>query len=193
MIRVCVVDDHPALRTGLSTVIRSEIGMEFAGAVSRPDEALTLVERVRPDVILVDYQLPGEDGILLCQRLKTLPRPPKILVYSAYSDSALAIPAVVAGADGITNKAALADDLLDTIRRIARGRRAIPPIPGSLVEASAAKLEPSEVPIFSMVMDHTPRGEIARSLGIEEQELAARLRGILSKLRVETPRVEVGW
>jgi DNA-binding NarL/FixJ family response regulator len=193
MIRVCVVDDHPALRTGLSTVIRSEIGMEFAGAASRPDEALTLVERVRPDVILVDYHLPGEDGILLCQRLKTLPRPPKVLVYSAYSDSALAIPAIVAGADGITNKAALADDLLDTIRRVARGRSAIPPISASLLEASAARLDPSDVPIFSMLMDRTPCREIVESIGMDERELGARLRAILFKLRVETPKLKIGW
>jgi DNA-binding NarL/FixJ family response regulator len=192
MIRVCVVDDHPALRTGLSTVIRSEIGMEFAGAATRPDEAVDLVERVRPDVILVDYQLPGEDGIALCQRLKDLRHPPKVVVYSAYSDSVLALPAVLAGADGVTNKAALADHLLDTIRRVARGRTAIPPISGALVEATAAKLGPADVFIFRMLMAHASRQEIAESIGIEERELGARLRAIVSKLRVEKPKVEIG-
>lgn len=189
MIRVCVVDDHPALRTGLWTVIRSEPGMGFAGSASGADEAVELVERVQPDVVLVDYQLPKEDGVLLCQRLKSLPQPPKVIVYSAYSDPSLAIPAIVAGADGITNKAALADELLNAIRQVARGRMVVPPLSTSLRETSAAKLDPDELPIFSMMMDRTPLPEVAEVMGLEERELRARLRTILSKLRVPTSKV----
>jgi two-component system response regulator DevR len=193
MIRVCVVDDHPALRTGLWAVIRCEPGMGFAGSASGSDEAVTLIERVRPDVVLVDYQLPEEDGILLCQRLKTLPDPPKVIVYSAYSDPALAIPAIVAGADGLTNKAVLADDLLDAIRLVARGRTVMPPIPTGLREASAAKLDPDELPIFSMMMDRTPLPEVAEVMGLEERKLRSRLNAMLGKLRVPTPRVTLRW
>jgi len=192
MIRVCVVDDHPALRTGLWTVIRCEPGMSFAGSASGPDEAVTLVERVRPDVVLVDYQLPKEDGILLCQRLKGLAGPPKVIVYSAYSDSTLAIPAIVAGADGITNKAALADELLNAIRLVAHGRTVIPQISTGLRETSAAKLDTVELPIFSMMMDRTPLPEVAQVLGLEERELRGRLRAMLGKLRVQTPKVTLG-
>jgi DNA-binding NarL/FixJ family response regulator len=188
MIRVCVVDDHPALRTGLWTVIRCEPGMNFAGSASEPDEAIELVERVRPDVALVDYQLPGEDGILLCQRLKNLSHPPKVIIYSAYSDPSLAIPAILAGADGITNKAGLADELLSSIREVARGRTVVPPIPGGLRETSAAKLEPEEHPIFSMMLDRTPFSEVAQVMGISESELRKRLRTMLGKLRVATQR-----
>jgi DNA-binding NarL/FixJ family response regulator len=191
MIRVCVVDDHPALRTGLWTVIRSEPGMEFEGSASGPDEALDLVELVRPDVVLVDYQLPKEDGLLLCQRLKALPEPPKVLVYSAYSNSALAIPAVLAGADGMVSKAAPADELLDSIGRVARGGTALPPISLELVGASAAKLDPEDVPIFSMLMDGTALSKIAEVMAVEEGELSARLRGMLGKLRVKTPALRL--
>jgi DNA-binding NarL/FixJ family response regulator len=191
MIRVCVVDDHPALRTGLWTVIRTEPGMVFEGSASGPDDALALVELVRPDVVLVDYQLPKEDGLLLCQRLKALPQPPKVLVYSAYSDSALAIPAVLAGADGMVSKAAPADELLDTIRRVARGCTLLPPMSPAVVGASAAKLDPDDVPIFSMMMDSTPLSKVAEVMGVEESELTVRLRGMLGKLRVETPKVRL--
>lgn len=191
MIRVCVVDDHPALRTGLWTVVRSEPGMEFEGSASGPDEGLHLVELVRPDVVLVDYQLPKEDGLQLCQRMKALPYPPKVVVYSAYSDSVLAIPAVLAGADGMVSKAAPADELLDTIRRVARGRTALPPISPTLVGASAAKLDPGDVPIFSMMMDGTSLSKVAEVMGVEDGELSARLRGMLGKLRVETRKVRL--
>jgi DNA-binding NarL/FixJ family response regulator len=192
MIRVCVVDDHPALRTGLWTVIRSEPGMEFEGSASGPDEALDLVGLVRPDVVLVDYQLPKGDGLLLCQQLKALPDPPKVLIYSAYSDSALAIPAVLAGADGMASKAAPADELLDTIRQVARGRTALPPISPTLVGASAAKLDPDDVPIFSMMMDSTPLSKVAEVMGVDEAELGVRLRRMLGKLRVATHKVRLG-
>jgi DNA-binding NarL/FixJ family response regulator len=186
MIRVCVVDDHPALRTGLWTVIQNEPGMQFAGSVSRPDEGLALAQRVHPDVVLVDYQLPREDGIVLCQRLKALPDAAKVLVYSAYSDPALAILAIVAGADGILSKAALADELLDTIRLVVRGRTVMPPIPTGLLEASAAKLDPSDVAIFYMIMNGIPLSEVAEVVGIEMRELGTRLRTMLGRLRVET-------
>jgi two-component system response regulator DevR len=193
MIRVCVVDDHPALRTGLWTVIRCEPGMDFAGSAPGADEGVTLVERVRPDVVLVDYQLPREDGTLLCQRLKSLPDPPKVIVYSAYSDPTLAIPAILAGADGITNKAVLADELLNAIRLVARGRTVLPPISTGLREVSAAKLDPDELPIFSMLMDRTPLQEVAQVIGLEEHELRGRLWAMLGKLRVPTPKVTLGW
>jgi DNA-binding NarL/FixJ family response regulator len=191
MIRVCVVDDHPALRTGLWTVIRSEPGMVFEGSASGADEALELIGQVRPDVVLVDYQLPKEDGLLLCQRLKALRDPPKVLVYSAYSDSALAIPALLAGADGMVSKAAPADELLDTIRRVARGRTALPPISPALIGASAAKLDPEDVPIFSMMMDSTSLSQVAEVMGVEEGELSAHLRAILGKLKVQTPKARL--
>jgi DNA-binding NarL/FixJ family response regulator len=187
VIRVFVVDDHPALRTGLWTVIRGEPGMEFAGSAPGGEEALEGVRNMRPDVVLVDYQLQHEDGIALSRRLKSLPDPPNVLVFSAYSESILAINAILAGADGVTSKGVLADELLDTIRLVARGRRAMPPIPPSLLQASASRLDAEDLPIFSMMMDHTPLPAIADALGIAESELSARLGAMLGKLRVGTP------
>ncbi len=189
MIRVFVVDDHPALRMGLWTVIRGEPGMEFAGSAPEPATALEQVRRLRPDVVLVDYQLAREDGIALSRRLKALPDPPKVLVFSAYSDAALAITATLAGADGVASKGALADELLDTIRLVARGRSSMPPISQGLLETSAAKLDPEDLPIFSMVMDHTPLPEIADVMRIDEREVSARLEVMLAKLRVQTPQM----
>ncbi len=192
MIRVSVVDDHPAVRTGLWTVIRCEPGMTFGGSASSSEEAVELIERVRPDVVLVDYQLPREDGILLCQRLKSLSDPPKVIIYSAYSAPSLAIPAILAGADGMSSKAALADELLNAIRLVARGQKVLPPIPSGLREASASKLDPEDMPIFSMIMERTPIKDIAEVTGLSEAELGGRLRAILGRVRVPTARVSLG-
>jgi DNA-binding NarL/FixJ family response regulator len=166
--------------------------MEFAGSAAGPEEAIALLKRVRPDVVLIDYQLPGEDGILLCRRLKEMAHAPRVLIYSAYSDPALAIAANLAGADGVASNAALADELLDTIRLVARGRPAMPLIPPAMLEASVAKLDPEDVPIFSMMMHRTPRSEVAATVGIDERELGVRQKAILVKLRVEAPRARLG-
>jgi DNA-binding NarL/FixJ family response regulator len=115
-----------------------------------------------------------------------------VLIYSAYSDPALAIAATLAGADGVASKAALADELLDTIRAVARGQSAMPLIPPTLLEATASKLNPEDVPIFSMIMHRTPRSEVAKTIGLGESELGARLKAMLITLRVETPRAGVG-
>jgi DNA-binding NarL/FixJ family response regulator len=101
--RILFVDDHPAVRAGLASVLRGEPGMVVVGAAGRPAEAVTKVTLTSPDVVLVDYQLPDYDGLVLCQQLKSLPEPPAVLVYSAYADGSLAIAAMVAGAEGVLN------------------------------------------------------------------------------------------
>ena len=70
MIRVLVFDDHPALRAGLRAVLGAEPGFVLAGTAGTAEELLPLVRRTRPDVVLLDYHVPGADGLQLCQRLK---------------------------------------------------------------------------------------------------------------------------
>jgi DNA-binding NarL/FixJ family response regulator len=120
--RVLIVDDHPALRAGLATVLRMEPGMVVVGAASRASEAVRKVKLSWPEVVLVDYQLPDADGLALCQQLKVIAESPAVLIYSAYADGSLAIAAMVAGADGLVNKAAPAAELIDALRN-SRPRR----------------------------------------------------------------------
>ena len=92
MIRIAIVDDHPALRAGLRTVIDAEPGLVFAGESNGQEESLwPLLRRTRPDLVLLDYHLPESDGLQLCYRIKRQITPPKVLVYSAYASPALAL------------------------------------------------------------------------------------------------------
>jgi DNA-binding NarL/FixJ family response regulator len=85
-------------------------------------------------VAIVDYQLPGRSGLWLSRKLKHLPEPPSVLIYSAFSDYMLAAACVVAEADGLLSKAALGSDLYAAIRRAANGTSRRPPVPPSLAD-----------------------------------------------------------
>ena len=113
MIRVLLVDDHPAMRTGLAAVLAAEPGMVVLGAAASAEELSPALNRTKPDVVLLDYHLPSSDGLVLCRMLKRAVPAPGVLLYSAYADASLAIPAILAGADGLLNKAAPAKELYD--------------------------------------------------------------------------------
>jgi DNA-binding NarL/FixJ family response regulator len=133
-------------------------------------------------VVLVDYRLPGDNGLLLCHRLQSLQQPPRVLVYSAYPEAELAVPALLAGADGVISKAAPPDALVTAIRNVFKGRPVFPHIGPERLRASAARLEAEEIAILGMRVDRTPVGEIAGTLGIERQQLDNRLRTMITRL-----------
>src|SRR5689334_15494390 len=104
MIRVAIADDHPAVRVGLQAALRAEPGLVPVGMAGTPAELEPLLYRTRPDVVLLDYHLPNADGLTICRRLKADPPAPAVLLYSAFADESLTVPALVAGADGIVHK-----------------------------------------------------------------------------------------
>jgi DNA-binding NarL/FixJ family response regulator len=193
VIRVFVVDDHPAVRAGISTMLNAEPGLEFAGAAQDARQALQSIGTVRPDVALIDYKLPAENGLVLCHRVKQLPHAPGVLIYTGLHHSSLGVAAAVAGANGVLTKTAAPDELLDAIRLVARGRIIMPAATAERVRASAAKLDPDDVPIFGMLMQHTPGTEIAATLKIDGEHLSSRVGRMLGRLVVDTtaPRSRV--
>lgn len=187
MIRLLIVDDHPAMRAGLTAVLRAEPGIVPLGAASGADDLEPALRRTQPDVVLLDYHLPGTDGLQLARRLKRRTPAPKVLLYSAWADASLVVPAVLAGADGLLNKSAPAPELYDALRAVSRGERVLPPVPQELREAAAAELDPVDLPILSMMLEGTPPNEIAQTLRIDPTELSRRLDAMIATLRVEVP------
>jgi DNA-binding NarL/FixJ family response regulator len=187
MIRVLLVDDHIALRAGLMAVLGAEPGIVPVDAASSESDLWPALRRTRPDVVLLDYHLAGRDGLALCRQVKRTLPPPKVLLYSAYADASLAIPALLAGADGVVHKGAPAGELYEALRLVARGRRVLPPLSRELLDAAAERLHPADLPVLGLVLDETPRGEIARTLRLEPRALDATLERMLDRLRVEVP------
>jgi DNA-binding NarL/FixJ family response regulator len=181
--RVLVVDDHSAVRSGIEALLAGEPDFEPVGTASGAAEALALARQARPDVAIVDFQLGDSDGLALCRQLKELPEPVRVVVYSAYADGPLALAGVIAGADGVVHKAALATELCDAVRAVAAGRRMIPPAAPGAQAVVAARLDPQDLPILAMLIDGTEPDEIAKVLGMQPRWLAARRWAMLERLR----------
>jgi DNA-binding NarL/FixJ family response regulator len=182
-IRVLVVDDHPAVRDGLRGVIAADPELNPIATAATGRDALARARHLEPDVVVVDYHLPDRDGLSLALRLKALEPPPAVLVYSADADPPMAIGAIVAGAEGIAGKGSPSDELRYAIRWIADGGRWMPEIPPAALNRMAARLEPEDKPILSMLLHATPPTEVADVLGITEKWLHARRWAMLARLR----------
>lgn len=185
MIRLLIVDDHPAMRAGLTAVLRAEPGIVPLGTASSEDDLGSMMQRTKPDVVLLDYHLPGADGLKLCRRLKREIPAPAVLLYSAYADSAMVVPAILAGADGLLNKSAPAPELFDALRAVARGDRVLPPVPRELLESAGTRVEPEDMPILAMMIDGTPIDEVADALRQPIPDIARRVDTMIEQLRVE--------
>jgi DNA-binding NarL/FixJ family response regulator len=182
-IRVLLVDDHPAVRVGLRELIAAEPDLTPVAAAASAREGLAQATALAPKVAIVDHHLPDHNGLTLTQRLKTLPDPPGVLVYSAYADPAMVIGAIVAGADGIAAKTAHGDEICDAVRAIAAGHSVLPAVSAAALSAIAARLDPADTPILGMLVHRTPPKEIAEVLAIGEDWLDARRWAILQQLR----------
>lgn len=182
--RVLLVDDHPAVRAGLVAVLRGEPGLVPVGSARTAEEAVWAARRTNPDLALVDYHLGGADGLSLCRRLKALEQPPRVVIYSAFADTGLAIPAALAGADGLLDKTAPTEELFRAIRAAGRGQRTVPSVGPAARAATAAKLDAEDIPILSMLMHGTPLAEIADVLQMPESAVEERLTSMLERLRV---------
>lgn len=187
MIRIALLDDHPAMRAGLSTVLAVEPGFVPVSAAASAEELWETLDRERPDVLLLDYHLPGGDGLTICRRVKQRGETPRVVIYSAYADASLAVPAILAGADGIAHKAMPAMELYDVLRRVARGERVMPPITRDVLHEAAAKLDPEDQPVLTMLMDATPPSEVADILGVPAEAMGRRIERLIGRLRVRTP------
>lgn len=124
MIRVLVVDDHPAVRAGLEAMLRHEPGFRCIGAADSADALRPMVRRTQPDVVLLDVRLGGDDGIALCRELREAPDAPAVVMLTADAEPGVASAAEAAGAAATLDKAADLDQLLDALRLATRQRAA---------------------------------------------------------------------
>jgi DNA-binding NarL/FixJ family response regulator len=191
-IRVLVVDDHPAVRAGLLSMLGDEPGIEPAGAAASAAEAheAWLAASDRVDVVLADYHLPDEDGLSLCLWLKSADAPPAVIIYSAFADETLGLPAVVAGADGLVGKSTDPVEVSEVVRAVAAGERRLPPVSHPVAADLGARLAAGDLPILGMLRHGVPAADIAGTLGIEPSVVATRRWAMLEELLAAPERLE---
>ncbi len=184
MIRVLVVDDHPAVRTGVEAVLRSEPGLVPVGACGTLEEARAAIESAGPTVVVMDYELRDGNGLELC--FDRVAQQTRLLVYSAYGERILTAAALLAGAGGLLHKSAGANELCDAIRTVARGIPLFTPLAREVLDVCAIRLEPEDLPILGMLVEGTPRGDVAEVMRLEEPVLEQRLYAMVQRLRPAT-------
>jgi DNA-binding NarL/FixJ family response regulator len=182
MSTLTIVDDHAAVRAGLAALIEPEPGLEVVALAGDADAALAAAERHAPDLALVDFHLPGEDGLSLCLRLEALRPRPRTVLYSAFADDLLAVLAAVAGADALVPKSSDPALLLDALHAVASGERVPATATPAALNAVGAALDPEDLPVLGMLVHGVPTAEVADTLGMAPGWLLARRWAILHRL-----------
>jgi DNA-binding NarL/FixJ family response regulator len=182
--RIAIVDPQPAVRAGLTMLLRTEPGLVPVGAASGADDGFELVDRLRPNVVLLEHHLLEGDGLALCRRLKTLPHEPRVIIYTSETD---ALMARVAGADGLVDKAAEPAELFEAIRVVARGGSVLPPLDRQELDAAAHVIDPEDLALLAMLVDGTSAGDVADTLRLDRRKIGRRIERMLGRLRAGTP------
>ncbi len=183
-IRVLTVDDHPLLREGIAAVIEGQDDMTLAGEASSGAEAIARHRELRPDVTLMDVQMPGMNGIDAIRAIRTECPDARIIVLTTYEGDALASRAIKAGAVGYLLKGMLRKELLETIRAVHAGRRRIPTeIAIELAHQHAADmLTARETEVLQLVASGHANKAIADRLVISEETVKTHMKSIMAKL-----------
>jgi DNA-binding NarL/FixJ family response regulator len=183
-IRVLVVDDHPAVRAGLCLLVDAEPGMHAVGSVPDAFGVAPAVHATGPDVVLMDYQLPGADGISLCRALRRGSAAPAVLLYTAFADESMLVPARLAGVGAIADKGLEPRALALLIRRLAAGEALLDEVTPELLDAAAAGVGPADEPILRAMAGGLPPARVAASAGLTLEELDGRVEAMLERLVV---------
>lgn len=183
-IRLLIADDHPLLREGVAAVIATRRDMQLVGEAVDGQDVIEKFRLLRPDVTLMDIQMPRLDGIQAIDAIRALNPEARIIVLTTYKGDVQALRALRAGASGYLLKGMLRTELLDTILAVHAGRRCIPAaVAGEIAEhAVDDALSLREIEILRQVADGNSNREVAVRLGITEETVKAHMRSILAKL-----------
>lgn len=183
-IRVLCVDDHPLVRDGIAFALMRQSDMELVGEATNGEEAIAEYRRLRPDVTLMDLQLPVLNGLEAITRIRVdFPRA-RFVVLTTYSGDVQASRAFKAGAVGYLLKNMLRTELVNTIRDVHAGLRRIPAdIATSLAERlSADDLSDREVEVLRSVAAGNSNKIVANQLAISEDTVKGHMKNIMAKL-----------
>jgi DNA-binding NarL/FixJ family response regulator len=189
-IRLVVADDHPIVRAGISGLVATQPDFELVGEAANGADAIAVTLRTRPDVLLVDLQMPGVDGIAAMRAvLAELPQL-RVLVLTTYDSDGDLLRAVEAGATGYLLKETPSEELFRAIRATARGESALSPSVASRLVGRARRpaeqgLSPRELEVLTLVARGTSNKLIARDLRISETTVKTHLLHIFTKLGVD--------
>jgi DNA-binding NarL/FixJ family response regulator len=183
-IRIALVDDHPILRQGIAALISDQPDLQLVGHASNGLEAIEQFRLHRPDVMLMDLQMPGMNGIDAMSAIRGEFPDARFVVLTTYTGDVQIVRALKAGARAYLLKSLLHRELLDTIRSVHAGNKRIPPeIAAELADHAADdQLTPREIEVLRLVAAGNANKIVADRLSITEETVKAHVKNILSKL-----------
>ena len=199
MIRVLVAEDHAVVRSGLLQLLGNVAEVEVVGAASDGEEAVALAAAERPDVVLMDLEMPTLDGIEATRRIRAADESVNVVVLTAFSDRRRILDAIDAGAVGYLLKDAEPEELIRGLEAAARGESPLDPKAAqALVAARAAQgtdpeLTPREREVLALLADGLPNKLIARRLEISEKTVKAHLTNIFHRIGVSDRTQAALW
>ncbi|HSV86923.1 MAG TPA: response regulator transcription factor [Levilinea sp.] len=196
-IRVLVADDHPVVRNGIRNLLEKAVDIEVLGEASTGGETLSLVQALKPDILLLDMEMPDLNGREVAARLRSMGSPVKILALSAYDDPVYIREMLKSGAVGYLVKEEAPETIVEAVRGVAQGeqgwvsRRIAAKIVSWMRgdDGERSQLTPREIDVLRLVVGGNTNQSIANSLGISEKTVEKYMDAIFTKLDVSS-RVE---
>ncbi len=197
MIRLLIVDDHEMVREGLKAMLISEPDFSIVGDAANAEHALELIERLQPDIVLLDVRLPGASGIEVCRAVTEKYPQVAVIFLTTFTDENLVAQCIQAGARGFIVKDIERFDLKRAIRAVARGEATIDPkaavavlarlrrAPKSVSGPSPESLSPQQLVILRLVAQGLSSREIAMQLYLSENTVKGYVQEILHRLGVK--------
>jgi len=203
--RILLVDDHPMMRRGLRDLLELENDLEVVGEAGNGEDAIALAQQTEPDLILMDLNMPGIDGLETTRRMRDVDIDARIVMFTVSDEQGHVLEALRNGADGYLLKDMDAEQLIEQIRLAATGRMALSPeLTQVLAEAIRVRPKPTgQVPFSSLtkrekeVLRQIAKGQsnkmIARKLGITEGTVKVHVKNLLHKLGLRSRLEAAVW
>lgn len=184
IVRILIVDDHPLMRTGLAAVLEEDEAFQVVGQAANGCEAVEVYRRLRPDVVLMDIQMPQMDGVSATRAICREFPEARIIVFTTYRGDVQARDALVAGAKAYLLKSAIRTELIDAIRAVCSGQRYIAAdVARELAEhIEMDSLTARERQVIECISAGNSNKRVASLLGITEDTVKNHVKSILSKL-----------
>ena len=183
-IRVLTVDDHPVVRNGIAGLIADQPDIVVVGEAANGREGIHQFRALKPDVTLMDLQMPELGGIDAIIAIRHECPEARIIVLTTYTGDVQITRALKAGAQGYLLKNLLHKELLDAIRKVYAGKRTISPDAATEIASHAVDdaLTPAEISVLRLIADGNANKQIADQLCVSEDTIKSRVKNILSKL-----------
>jgi DNA-binding NarL/FixJ family response regulator len=198
-IKILIADDHPVMRLGLSHLIKNEPNMQVVGIAANGTEAIRMARQYRPDLIILDIDMPGMDGLSLAHHLKEELTELKIIIFTAHHNEEAFNKAIDVGVEGFISKENVFDDLSEGIRQVAQGKNYFSSVFSDYLlnrikyddknrrskQSIADQLTPTEMRVMELIADMKTSQEIANILFISIKTVENHRTNICKKLNIK--------